>query len=207
MNSCRYLGVIIDDELKWSEHIEHIYGYLLKYVGIFYKLRNKIPAGVMKNVYYAFVHSHLLYGIEVYANTYPTYLDKLVKLNNKLLRILQNQSRFCHVEDLYANYNTFSIPELHKMQLLLLVHKMYYHSNLLPDVFANYFIINSSVHDHQTRSKSDIHIHRARTTFGQRAVSYKGGTLWNCLTHDLKLINSTSVFKSKLKHLFYTSNQ
>ena len=47
MNSCRYLGVVIDDELKWSEHIEHIYGYVLKYVGIFYKLRNKNPAGVM----------------------------------------------------------------------------------------------------------------------------------------------------------------
>ena len=160
--------------MKWSENID---SYLLKYVGIFYKLHNKIPAGVMKNVYYAFVHSHLLYGIEVYANTYPTYLDKLIKLNNKLLRILQNQSRFCHVKDLYANYNTFSIPDLHKMQLLLLVHKMFYHSNLLPDVFANYFIINSSVHDHQTRSMSDIHIHRAHTTFGQRAVSYKGGTL------------------------------
>ena len=72
MNSCCYLGVIIDDELIWSEHIEHIYGYLLKYVGIFYKLRNKIPAGVMENVYYAFVHSHLLYGIKVYVNTYPT---------------------------------------------------------------------------------------------------------------------------------------
>ena len=93
------------------------------------------------------------------------------------------------------------------MQLLLLVHKMFYHSNLLSGVFANYFIINSSVHDHQTRSMSDIRIHRAHTTFGQRAVSYKGGTLWNCLTRDLELINSTSVFKSKLKHLFDTSNQ
>ena len=50
MNSCRYLGVNTDDELIWSEHIEHIYGYLLKYVGIFYQFRNKIPAGVMKIV-------------------------------------------------------------------------------------------------------------------------------------------------------------
>jgi len=32
-----------------------------------------------------------VHGIEIYANTYVMYLDKLVKINNKLLRILQNQ--------------------------------------------------------------------------------------------------------------------
>jgi len=35
--------------------------------------------------------SDILYTTEVYANTSPTYLDKLSKLNNKLLRILQNK--------------------------------------------------------------------------------------------------------------------
>ena len=35
VTSCRYLGIIIDDELKWTAHIEHIYSCLLKYVGIF----------------------------------------------------------------------------------------------------------------------------------------------------------------------------
>ena len=31
VNSCRYLGVIIDCELKWKEHIEYIYKKLVKY--------------------------------------------------------------------------------------------------------------------------------------------------------------------------------
>jgi len=30
-------------------------------------------------------------GLEVYGNTYPSYLDKLTILNNKLLRILQKK--------------------------------------------------------------------------------------------------------------------
>ena len=146
VKSCRYLGLIIDDELKWSEHIDTIYSCLLKYVGIFYKLRNKVPAGVMKNVYYAFVHSHILYGIELYANTFSTYIDRLIKLNNKILRILLNQSRFCSVNELYTSFNTLSIPVLHKRQILMLVHNTLYHSSSLPDVFANYFTLNSSVH-------------------------------------------------------------
>jgi len=160
----------------------------------------------MKNVYYAFVHSYVLYGIEVYANTYPTYLDKLIKLNNKLLRILQNQQRSCSVRDLFINYNTLSIPELHDRQLLTLVHKALYHTNVLPNVFDNYFILNSSVHDHLTRSKSDIHIHRAHTTFGQRSLTYKGGAIWNSLPRDLKMIRSVNQFKSKITYQFTSLN-
>ena len=41
-------------------------------------------------LYFAFVHSQLSYGIEIYGNIYPTYLNKLNILNNKILRILQN---------------------------------------------------------------------------------------------------------------------
>ena len=48
VNSCHYLGIIIDDALKWTPHIEKIYRHLLKYVGIFYKLRNKLPKQVLK---------------------------------------------------------------------------------------------------------------------------------------------------------------
>ena len=44
---------------------------------------------MLKDIYYAFVHTH--YGIEIYANTKISYLDKLIKLNNKLLRILQHK--------------------------------------------------------------------------------------------------------------------
>ena len=45
----------------------------------------------LQNIYYAFAYPYLLYDIEIYANTYASYLDKLVKINNKILRILLNQ--------------------------------------------------------------------------------------------------------------------
>ena len=33
----------IDHDLNWKTHIEYIYNKLIKFVGIFYKLRNKLP--------------------------------------------------------------------------------------------------------------------------------------------------------------------
>ena len=42
-----------------------------------------------KMVYFAFVRSHLIYGVEIYGNTYKKHLSKLMILNNKILRLLQ----------------------------------------------------------------------------------------------------------------------
>jgi len=62
---CRYLDILIDDMLTWTPHIKK---------------------------YFVFVHPHILYGVEVYANTGDVHLQKLITLNNKLLRILQSKS-------------------------------------------------------------------------------------------------------------------
>ena len=60
VHSCKYLGVTIDAEFKWSEHIQYVFSKLIKYVGIFYKLRTKLPVYCLKSLYFAFVHPHLL---------------------------------------------------------------------------------------------------------------------------------------------------
>ena len=52
---CKYLGVIIDDELKFDVNIDYIYNKLITYVGIIYKLAHKLPYFCRRNIYYAFV--------------------------------------------------------------------------------------------------------------------------------------------------------
>jgi len=44
---------------------------------------------MLREINCAFIHSHILYGVEIYVNTKSTFLHKLMQLNNELLRILQ----------------------------------------------------------------------------------------------------------------------
>ena len=46
-------------------------------------------------------------------------------LNNKILRILQNALRDSKVVDLCNNFNTLTLPNLHKFNILLFVRKFF----------------------------------------------------------------------------------
>jgi hypothetical protein len=84
---CNYLGVTIDEDLKWTEHIESVYKKRVEFTGIFCRLTFKLPTWCLRNIYYSYVQPHIHYGIGVYAHTHSTHLDKLIKVNNKLLCI------------------------------------------------------------------------------------------------------------------------
>ena len=81
VNCCKYLGIIIDNNLTCSEHNDYanIYNKILKFTSIFYKIRHVLPYNVFITIYFVFLHSHLLYGIKIYGNTHCTHLNKCKK--------------------------------------------------------------------------------------------------------------------------------
>ena len=109
------------------------------------------------------------------------------------------------VKDLYSKYNTSTIPNLHKYNILLFVHKFFHHPYQLPDIFVSYFTINSEYHGYCTRSKGDPHLELFTSSLGQRSLKYKEPRLWCSLSDQLKTISSTHSFKHKLK--IYLQNQ
>ena len=68
-------------------------------------------------LYFALIYPRILYGIEVHANTYLTYLHDLSILNNRLLRIIQHKSKRTNTIELYVAFNTLSIDKSFRFQL------------------------------------------------------------------------------------------
>ena len=86
--SYKYLGVIIDDKLKWDAHIKYISTKISKACGALTRLRNCTNIEVLKNVYHALVHSYLRYGILIWGNASKTVRTPLQTLLNKVARIM-----------------------------------------------------------------------------------------------------------------------
>ena len=89
-NKTTYLGLVLDHNLSWEFHIHDLNKKLVKYAGIFSKIRHILPSKCRIVLYYAFVFSGLNYGIELYANlNSSSHLHPLMVTQNKILKILQ----------------------------------------------------------------------------------------------------------------------
>ena len=80
MTSVKYLGVDVDDRLKWDVHVTNLTNRLRKTVYKFVQLRHILRPDLLKTVYYALVESLLTYGTVVWGGAYKTTLDQLYKI-------------------------------------------------------------------------------------------------------------------------------
>ena len=122
-----------------------------------------------------------------------------LRLIKKILRILQNQPHATPVSQLYTSFNLLSIDKLHMLQILLLIFKCLFHTDLVPSIYFNYFVLNNEIHNCNTRLSQGLHICGPRTSFGQKCIQFKGSSLWNRLPSSLKIPSSNVVFKKNLK--------
>ena len=74
VNSIKFLGLIIDDKLKWHEHIEHV----ARSVGTLYKIRHYVNKQSILNMYYTFVFPYLIYGVEIWGNATLNHINGMV---------------------------------------------------------------------------------------------------------------------------------
>jgi len=205
-NCIKYLGVQLDDTLCWKPHILYLEKKIKRFIGIFYKRRDILTSSCRKNVYYAFVYSNILYGIEVYANTFSTYLSRIMVINNSILRILQFKKRDTAIVDLYQSYNTLPIPLLYKLCILKIIHNVLHKPSIVPVVISSLFKINSDIHSHNTRYKNDLHIFCANSSSGRKQISLQGALFWSTLPLHVRMLSSLKLFIVSCKEFLIGTN-
>ena len=82
--STKFLGIIIDNKLKWTEHITYVKNKISKSSGILFKARNYLDKKALKQLYYSFVYPYLIYVIEIWGNASNIHLDPIIKLQKTL---------------------------------------------------------------------------------------------------------------------------
>ena len=85
----RYLGLLLDHKLTWDCHVKELNKKLVKYMGIFSKIRHCLSLPCRRTVYSAFISSRLNYGSEIYVKTTKKFIQPLIVTQNKILRTLQ----------------------------------------------------------------------------------------------------------------------
>ncbi len=62
----KYLGMFIDSNLKWDDHIHNLIPNILAKIGILRSLRTIVPYDTLNQLYNVLVHPYLDYGHTIY---------------------------------------------------------------------------------------------------------------------------------------------
>ena len=204
VKSTKFLGTIVDDQLKWKEHINFVANKISRLTGILCKARHFVTRSLLKSIYYALIYPYIFYGNVVWANAYQTHLEKIYKLQKKLVRIITFKEYNHSSKPLFDNLKILNVYQVNYYTIAILMKK--FSNNQLPISSKNIFRTYEEVHNRKTRSNKKLHKPCVKTNLRKLSISFKGVDVYNSLPSDLKNIQYKSTFKRKLKNYILTNS-
>ena len=222
-NHVKYLGIMIDAGLTWQAHIDTISNKLSRATGLLYKIRPYVNIQILKMLYYSLIFSHLNYAVEIWGSTHNIYLNRILILQKRAIRLISYCDKRLEDYSLQPSDPLFYKLQIHKIQDIFILRTSKFVFNCLikitPVNFHSWFRLTVQIHNHNTRSKfADIDkliitrtlfVPTARTTnYGLKQIKVQGAKLWNNLPAILRVNNiSFSIFIKKLKMYLLDSYQ
>ena len=105
--SVKYIGLHIDEKLKWDVRIDSLIKSSVKYFGIFNHIKDYVSTHLARQMYYAFVYSRINYGVEVYSLCSNKLMDKVQVVQNKLLKLLLRRHPRSSTNELHNDLGYF----------------------------------------------------------------------------------------------------
>lgn len=199
VSEIKYLGLIIQDTLKWNAHINNIIRKSAPLTGVLRRLNRCTPPHLLRAIYFAHIHSRLTYLCPIWGSSTPSYkLNDLQVLQNKAIRNIFNIDYFTNnisTNNIFKKYQILNIPQLIQQNTIMFYYKI--QNNLLK--IEHDTVQNSDIHGYPTRNMNNIRIPRSTNNYGQFNTFKQGARLFNSLDDSIKCISSLNLFKSKLK--------
>ena len=125
VNNIKYLGLLLQNNLKFDMHIKSIIGKISRCNGTLFALRKTFDQKTLRNLYFAFVYSHLNFHILAWGSSANYLIESLSISQNKAVRNIYGSYRIRqHTSDLYNNNNLLRFRDLYCLKLSLFMHKL-----------------------------------------------------------------------------------
>ena len=193
--SVKFLGIYFDEHLTWQYHIKHVNSKISRTLFAIKQVKNILPLGILRNLYFALIQPHLSYGILAWGNASQN-LRKTITLQKRAIRTINKAAYNSHTDPLFHSSQVLKLQDLYRYQSALFMHD--YVSNNLPASFKNIFSYNRDIQTiHQTRQSDLLYISRCKTSFASKLPLYALPKIWN----DWAAISSHSrlQFKKNVK--------
>ena len=181
----KYLGIFLDHKLKWQDHIAYINKKLRKNIFLFKELSHLLDRRIVMHAYHSLCRSTLTYGNLGWGGAHKTHLDKLVKTQKLILKIIYHRPHLYPSTLLFEESKVLSVKQLYVKAVLLHFKKHGQRAQLRQ-------------HEYNTRNRSLYLNQRMRTSFGQRHYLFLSSKFYNSLPEEVRNLNMFPKFKKSV---------
>ena len=187
VTSTKYLGIVFDEQLNWTDQIHQLCKKLAQACGIIRTIKPFLNYKTLLSVYYCIVYSHLQYGIIIWGNANKTKLLKLNNLHNKIIKLVKGKIKRENNPKLEELTPLLSIDQIFKLEIGKFMFR--YCNKQLPICFLQYFKTIDSIHNYSTRlsKQNSYFLPRYRLKQSQKLLTYSGAKLWSEIPSDIKI--------------------
>ena len=206
VRSTKFLGVIVDDKLSWTDHINTVNKKLSSAAFVIRNVRYKINFEVSLKLYDTLALPYLTYCNIIWGNACKTYVKNTVRIQKRILKMCCDNVLNKRV-DVFKQTSKLPLYSINVLQILVLIFKFFYNPHTLPKSALTLFKAASSVHRFNTRSANRLGLYNeyARLNVRKTCVRISGPLLWNSIPLEIREIANIGLFKQSLKTYFLSN--
>jgi len=196
-SSNNYLGIDIDNCLKFNKHIDNVIKKITPIIAIMNRIKYVCNNYILKTIYNGLIYPHLLYGIVAWGSAYDTHLNKLKILQKKAIRVLTGSKWNDHTDPLFQSEKILKLNNIYKYKLAIIMHKIKNNNDIYNLDLKHYNDIVTRI----TRSvDAKVYYENMYTTeFGKKSISSMGVKQYNDIPYNIKNTYSSKIFGRNVK--------
>ena len=192
VSSQKLLGVIVDQNLTWGDHIDMIFNRISSKIYQLNCMKNFIDLDTRKIFYFAYIQPYFDYCSSVWGHTYSSHTKRLSSIQRRALKGINN-NLVNNKNDLFVSFNI--LPVFTKIQFrdCILIHRIIHGD--APVYLSSVVNINTSQY---FCNEPRLVIPFPNMDIFKMSFSYKGTCFWNQLPHSLRKESNFRSFKGYL---------
>lgn len=195
----KFLGVMVQNNLSWNSHIRYVSSKISKTLGIFYKVRFKLPKSTLISLYYTFLYPYIQYCNVIWGGGSITHLSALHRLQKCAIRLIHNLRPRDSTQHLFAENRILTVFEVNLMDTIIFAFR--WHKSLLPSPFHSFFSLRSDTSQRETRQANNLQLIQCRTETRRRSLKYRAAFHYNHTKQQLNIISIHSVSVTEFKRV------
>ena len=196
---CKLLGIHLDNNLNWGTHVSTVISKMKSGMHMINNLKNTVPIYTLKDIYYAHVNSHLVYGLHIWGPMLSQKdLKRLFVEQKKCVRSIVKARYNAHTDPIFSKLKILKTAELIDLNQILFMFDI--KNQNVSSRIRNLF--SFSTKKYVTRNAQVPIVIKHRTKAMNSSVFVKSIKLWSSLGSEVNKLRS----KYSVKQMFKTKD-